>query len=304
MKERGVINFDMSEPEFLISLMDRRADWCTIICLVGEGQEINKGEAGIHEWITTLNNKFTNWKIFYPKELLDKNYNIDNDLKVSLHNKWSEEISNLHLSHSVRSFRAANLSKFFNAVISGKKDDAIQIKQSIPNYEMIITRHISSVRKWLKNKARGTERYGLVASSGAQRLKPEGIFIKEKIQPDKWFLNDKDDVRSSYYLEQVATEFDVQGLELDWVGVCWDADFRFEENNWGHYKFTGNKWQNVNDQYRKKYLENSYRVLLTRARQGVIIFIPNGDQNDKTRPKENYDKTFNFLIKCGIDSLD
>ena len=171
------------------------------------------------------------------------------------------------------------------------------------DYPIFLTREIGQVREWLRKKATGSERYGIVASSGAIRLKPEGINVKAGIDPVTWFLNYKDDIRSSYYLEDVATEFDIQGLELDWIGIIWDADFRREGNDWGLYAFKGTRWQNVNDQYRHVYLANAYRVLLTRARQGMVLFVPKGDVKDFTRPPEFYDETYDFLSSCGIEQI-
>ena len=167
-----------------------------------------------------------------------------------------------------------------------------------------MTRKLSKARLWLRDNARGNERTGLVASAGAQRLRPEGIFIKSEIDATNWFLNKKSDVRSSYYLEDVATQFHVQGLELDWVGLCWDADLRIEDQKWKTYRFIGSKWQNIHSPDKQTYLLNAYRVLLTRARQGMVIFIPEGNLNDPTRPPSYYDGTFNFLRDCGIGSLD
>ena len=153
---------------------------------------------------------------------------------------------------------------------------------------------------WLRGKARGTERFGLVASSGAQRLRPEGIHIKARIEPVNWFLNSSSDVRSSYYLEDVASEFAVQGLELDWVGVCWDGDFHHGDAEWISQDFVGTEWRSVNDESGRLYLKNAYRVILTRARQGMILFVPKGDALDRTRPSFFYDGTFEYLQACGI----
>jgi hypothetical protein len=171
------------------------------------------------------------------------------------------------------------------------------------DYPMVLTRKIVQARKWLRKKARGTERYGILASSGAVRLKPEGIHVKVEIDPVPWFLNDDRDVRSSYYLEDVATEFDIQGLELDWTAVCWEADFRRTRNSWETHVFKGTRWQEIRDRFRRTYLANAYRVLLTRARQGMVIFVPQGDETDETRPPIFYDETYQFLCSCGIPTL-
>ena len=142
-----------------------------------------------------------------------------------------------------------------------------------------------------------------MASSNALRLKPEGIYVKAKIDPAQWFLAPRDDIRSSDALEDVATEFDVQGLELDWAGVCWDANFRRINGNWSANSFVGTRWQSIRDEARQRYLANTYRVLLTRARQGMVIFVPKGDLEDQTRPPAYYDETYKFLRECGLSCL-
>ncbi|WP_233281512.1 DNA/RNA helicase domain-containing protein [Sphingomonas changnyeongensis] len=204
----------------------------------------------------------------------------------------------------MRSFRAEQLSAFVGHVVNGSADDARSILTELSGrYPIAATRDIGTARAWLQSRARGSERYGLVASSGAHRLRPEGIQVNAKIDPPTWFLNDKWDVRSSFYLEEVATQFDVQGLELDWTCVCWDADLRFSGNSWQFFAFKGTAWRNVNDRSKQLYMTNAYRVLLTRARQGMIIFIPKGDSKDPTRLPSFYNDTFAFLQRCGVPEL-
>jgi Uncharacterized conserved protein (DUF2075) len=276
-QKRGIQGFGMSEPEFLIGIMDRKEDWCTIVCLIGGGQEINTGEAGLSEWFFALQKRFQSWDVYYSHQITDKNYSWGEDLAAELVDLRSKEEESLHLAVSIRSYRAETLSAFVGAVIEGDVDSARALSGAIQTaYPMALTRDIDEARDWLRKKARGSERYGLVASSGAIRLKPEGINVKGSIDPITWFLNDKSDIRSSYYLEDVATEFDIQGLELDWIGVCWDADFRRDGNKWGLYSFKGTRWQDVNESHRRVYLANAYRVLLTRARQGMVVFVPAG----------------------------
>lgn len=301
--KKGVANFDMSEPEFLISVMDRRDDWCTIICLIGGGQEINTGEAGLVEWFDALRKRFKNWDIYHSEQLANKNYSWGQDLGSKLNELHATEKEALHLAVSIRSYRAERLSDFIGAIIDGDAIKAKNINMHLNDYPLVITRDINNAKEWLRQHARGTERLGLVASSGAIRLKPEGINVKVTIDPVNWFLNGKEDIRSSYYLEDVATEFDIQGLELDWIGMCWDANLRREKNTWGLYNFSGTKWQNVNDPFRQVYLANAYRVLLTRARQGMVIFVPKGDNKDNTRLPAFYDETYNFLRLCGIREI-
>jgi hypothetical protein len=210
----------------------------------------------------------------------------------------------LHLAVSMRSFRAEALSGFIGHVIDNEPEAAQNTYKSIrADYPIYLTRDLHKTKQWLRDRARGTERFGLVASSGAQRLRPEGIYIKAAIEPVNWFLNDKADVRSSYYLEDVASEFAVQGLELDWVGVCWDGDFHHSDGAWISQAFKGTRWQSVNDESRRLYLKNAYRVILTRARQGMALFVPKGDPSDLTRPPSFYDGTFDYLRSCGIPML-
>ena len=168
----------------------------------------------------------------------------------------------------------------------------------------MLTRNVETAKEWLREKARGSERYGMVVSSNAHRLKPHAIDIKSPMNPVNWFLEGKADVRSSYFLEDVATEFHVQGLELDWACVTWDADFRYNPEGWETFSFVGTKWNRVLTPERKQYLKNAYRVLLTRARQGMIIVVPKGDNGDATRRTEYYDQTFEYLTSAGIAALD
>jgi schlafen family protein len=303
VQRKGAAEFEMSEPEFLISLMDRKQDWCTIVCLIGGGQEINTGEAGLIEWFNALEKRFRHWDIYHSGQLKNKNYSWGENLRSKLAQFNSVVKESLHLAISIRSYRAEKLSDFVGAIIDGNAEQAKNIYSFLDAYPLAITRDLNEARAWLRQQARGTERFGLVASSGAIRLKPQGITIKSKLDPVHWFLNGKEDIRSSYFLEDVATEFDIQGLELDWTGVCWDADLRMENGSWGLYAFRGTKWQNVNDKYRRVYLANAYRVLLTRARQGMVIFVPKGDEQDFTRPPKFYNKTYQFLLSCGIKEL-
>lgn len=299
-RKRKIPGFSMSEPHFLLSVMDRHHDWCAIICLVGEGQEINTGEAGINEWLRVLVDSFNNWKVYLPPNLVDPSLTESSNYGLSS-NIIEKTISpELHLATSIRSFRAERLSDFVAALINGNSRCAADLAKQLFNYPLFITRNIDSARFWLKRKRRAGERAGLLASSNAARLKPHGIFVKSKIEAAKWFLASQDDVRSSDALEDVATEFDVQGLELDWACVCWEANFRRSSHSWEFLKFRGTRWENVGDKYRQEYIANSYRVLLTRARQGLIVFVPNGDIEDPTRPPEVYDLIYNFLKECGF----
>lgn len=304
-RKRGFTGFDMSEPAFLVSVMDRHTHWCVIVCLIGGGQEINTGEAGLAEWLSVMGTRFTNWDVHISNRLDDSDYVWDIPTREALARVPATRNEALHLGVSIRSFRAEALSEFVGHVIENRPDAARETYALIADkYPILLTRDINEARNWLRIKARGSERYGLIASSGAYRLRPEGISMKNKVEAPLWFLNDKNDVRSSFYMEEVASEFDVQGLELDWAGIGWDANFRYVNGEWRHYNFKGTKWQQVNATDSRLYLKNAYRVILTRARQGMVIFVPCGQPNDPTRPPSYYDETFLYLRECGLTALE
>lgn len=294
-------NFNQSEPEFLISCLDRHKDWAVVVCLVGGGQEINTGEAGITEWIQSLERSFKHWDIYISDRLSDSEYSAKEILeKIELRPNVIFDES-LHLSVSMRSFRAEDVSLLVKQMLDiNLKEAHITLEKVREKYPIAITRDLSRAKQWLKQQARGSERYGIVVSSQAERLKPHAIFVKSPMDPVHWFLDGKDDVRSSYYLEDVATEFHVQGLELDWVCVTWDADFRYTVNGWDSWSFVGSRWNHIGKAERKAYLKNAYRVLLTRARQGMVIVVPVGDPEDHTRQPEFYDHTFEYLKEIGF----
>ncbi len=303
--KKRISEFNQSEPDFLISIMDRHTDWAVIVCLVGGGQEIHDGEGGLLEWFRALENHFPKWKIYSSNEIQTNEYLQGISLRdLALADRLSIE-KDLHLSISVRSFRSESLSGFVQALLSNQTQEAKGFLHSLnKKYPIVITRNLEYAKAWLRQKARGSERFGLLASSGALRLKPLGIYVDSSIDVEKWFLNDKCDVRSSFYLEGIATEFDIQGLELDWTGVIWDADLRYVDGQWQFRNFKGTKWQSVNDEMKKRYLINTYRVLLTRARQGLVIVIPHGNSTDPTRTPEYYDGVYGFLKEIGLRDIE
>ena len=303
-QKKGHHDFDFSEPEFLISCLDRHHDWAVIVCLVGGGQEINTGEAGISEWLDAIKNRFSHWNVYISPNLTDTEYAAVNSIKALEGITTVNLNPNLHLAVSLRSFRAENLSLFVKNLLDLNFERATETLNNISeNYPIVLTRDLLKAKQWLKEKARGSERYGLIVSSQAQRLKPYAIDVKSPINPVHWFLNGKDDVRSSFYLEDVATEFHIQGLELDWACVTWDGDLRYSDEGWETFSFKGNKWQHIHKEERKKYLINAYRVLLTRARQGMVIVVPKGNSEDHTRKAEYYDTVYSYLKKIGIKIL-
>ena len=304
LTKKGVAEFQYSEPEFLISTMDRHQDWAVIVCLVGGGQEINTGEAGLPEWFDSLRRAFPDWDVYITPQLNDAEYRREREWDDMIADLHVFEHEKLHLATSVRSFRTPDMAAFVKAVLDVDNAAAKDLYERIKDkYPVKLTRNLEAAKRWVCEQCQGTTRYGMLASSGALRLKPEGIFVKNKVSVANWFLNDKDDVRSSYYLEDVVSEFDIQGLELDYSIVAWDADFRFDGTEWTYFNFVGNRWQNVASEERRLYLRNAYRVLLTRARQGMIIFVPYGSDSDRTRKCGWYDATFNYLRNIGVETI-
>ena len=301
---KKISDFPMSEAEFLIWSLDLRKDWAVIVCLVGGGQEINTGEAGITEWIRAVNETFPDWKVYLSKHLTDKEYAEGNVSSLIADNPNVRQVEQLHLAVSMRSFRAESLSNFVHHLLDKNISKARKLYLEIKNkYPIVLTRDIQKAKLWLEAHARGSERYGIVVSSQAYRLKPLAIDVR--LQPDVecWFLADKTDVRSSLFLEDAATEFDIQGLEVDWTCLVWDGDFRAIPSGWKNCSFRGNKWQNINKRESQLYQLNAYRVLMTRARQGMIICVPEGNPKDHTRLPEFYDGTYQYLKSIGLDEI-
>lgn len=326
MRERKkTAGFGMSEPEFLISYMDRHPDWAFIVCLVGGGQEINSGEAGIGTWIEAVTQHFPHWEMVISDKLTDSEYAAAQLHSAAPTSETPERApqqpalhfdSSLHLSVSMRSFRAENVSSFVKALLDLNLEAAREHFQKLEeNYPVCITRDLHRAKEWLRMKARATERCGLLASSKAMRLRPHAIYVSTNnniVNPVHYFLNEPDDIRSSNFLEDAATEFQVQGLELDWVCVSWDADLRVNRHKstasenqwaWSYHDFRGSQWQNIKQDDRRRYTLNAYRVLLTRARQGMVIFVPPGDRNDVTRPPHYYDETHALLQGLGVREI-
>jgi hypothetical protein len=302
-RKKNVANFTDSEPQFLIRYVDRHKDWAVILCLVGGGQEINRGESGIGAWLEAVKTTFPHWEMHVSSRLTDSEYAAVETVKSAAISGGVRFEDNLHLSVSMRSFRAEHVSSFVKALLDCEREDARRMLAKLRRYPIVLTRDLSRAKEWVRSQARGNERYGLVASSKAQRLKPHAIDVRVNTDPVHWFLGEKEDTRSSYYLEDAATEFQVQGLELDWAVVTWDGDLRSTPAGWSYHNFRGTKWQNVNKADKRTYLKNAYRVLLTRSRQGMVIFVPSGASTDPTRAAGYYDPTFEYLVGLGLPVL-
>ena len=307
-RKRGMPGFTQTEPELLIGAMDRHEDWAVVVCLVGGGQEINTGEAGIRAWLDAVRGTYTGWNVHISPILSDSEFSahdaIDGLRQSSQTASRASFDSSLHLATSMRSFRAESVSQFVKAVLDGETAVGNGLLRAFERqYPIVLTRSIRSARNWVRKQRRGSERAGLLASSSAQRLKPHAVDIRVNINPVHWFLGPAKDTRSSQYLEDAATEFQVQGLELDWTVVAWDADLRRQDGDWTYHNFRGAKWTTVNKAERRQYLKNAYRVLLTRARQGMVIFVPPGRRRDRTRSPAFYDGVFAYLQKMGLPEI-
>ena len=306
-EKKGIKDFPYSEPEYLISCMDRQPDWGVVVCLVGNGQSINKGEAGLKEWIESIYRSYKDWDV-YISEYLMRSGDVTKE-QMDLVRSQIKSREELHLKMSMRSFRSEKVSIFVNQLLALQKEDAASTLRELDNYPIVMTRSLETAKQWLRDHNRGSERMGLLASSKAERLK--AISINVRYQPDfiHWFLEDDRDIRSSNALEDTLTEFKVQGLEIDWACVAWDADLRLSQDgkSWQHFQLrSGTKWQNINKPINREYQINAYRVLLTRARQGMIIVVPNGDYGvppDETRKPEWYDGIYNYLKEIGIKEI-
>ena len=313
-----VDNFPMSEAAFLIWSLDQREDWATIVCLVGGGQEINTGEAGISEWIKALNEQFAHWKVYISPHLTDPEYAEGkvNELLAANNNVTYAE--SLHLGVSLRSFRAEKLSAFVHALLEIDESASAIYDDIRDKYPIVLTRDMDKARAWLHDKVRGSERTGVLITKESARYKPMAVHVLASGDSDAvhWFLEDKTDVRASNYLEDAATEIQVQGLELDYTCVLWDADMRYEDGHWKFYKFSQTDWREVkpvseSKQEQIKYMLNAYRVLLTRARSGMVICVPEGNNHksvngfweDSTRLPEYYDGTYEYLKSLGLEEI-
>ena len=314
-----VPNFPMSEAAFLIWSLDQREDWATIVCLVGGGQEINTGEAGITEWIHALNENFKHWKVYISPQLTEPEYaegKVNELLKANRNVIYSEK---LHLGVSLRSFRAEKLSAMVHSLLALDKNTPSIYAEIKEKYPIVLTRDMEKARRWLKDRVRGSERTGVLITKESARFKPLGVHVLPSDEENAvhWFLEDKKDTRSSNYLEDAATEIQVQGLELDYTCLLWDADMRYQNGEWHYYRFNRKtEWNEIiadsdSKQELIKYMLNAYRVLLTRARMGMIICVPKGNAHkrangyweDSTRLPEYYDGTYAYLKSLGFEEI-
>jgi hypothetical protein len=311
----------VSESEMMLEVMDRHLDWSVIVALVGGGQEINRGEAGLSEWGQALL-RFPHWRVLASPYVLSENsraeFRLFGETPSGIRVQPSER---LHLRISTRSIRAQKISDWVDAVLSGRVSEAVEIAGALPA-RPAITRSLSAARLWLTRNRRGTTRSGLTASAYAARLRADGLEpdfeFHRGFEWEHWFLDLADcqsdscdhkycnDVRASSKLEVVATQFEIQGLELDWVGVCWGEDLLWEGERWECRRFNNKKWRVVPSRSARKrsYQLNAYRVLLTRARHNMVLYIPQPTQDDTSRLPLELDRTADFLHSCGAQAFE
>ncbi len=307
-QKKNIAGITQSEPAVLLSAMDRHTDWASVLCLVGGGQEINTGEAGIAAWIDAARTAFPHWDVHLSPNLHETEYCASDSIRELQASRTAQSQvlldPSLHLAASMRSFRTESLSQFVRALLDGDLAEAKSLHERFGLvFPIRLTRSMKTARQWVKRHRRGSERAGLLASSFGYRLKPHAVDVRVPIDPVKWFLAPSSDTRSSQYLEDAATQFKVQGLELDWTIVAWDADFRRSEAAWTYHKFRGARWTSVSKDEVRRYVKNAYRVLLTRARQGMVIFVPNGRRKDRTRSPEYYQGIYDYLKAAGIQEV-
>jgi hypothetical protein len=313
-KSEKTERYTTSEPELIMDIMNRHNEWSVIIGLVGSGQEIHNGEAGLREWGDSIKAKHKDWVIFSSPLVLGGNTNGLNGNQTLFSSTRSIpnylEIHNdpaLHLETSIRSYKASKLSDWVNAVLDSNPQAAKEVMTQLSDYPIVITRDLEKAKRWVKENCRGTRNSGLVCSSGAKRLRPLGIETELERDTNRipyWYLLEKDDIRSSSFLELSATEFEIQGLERDWILLAWDQDLILSKKGLLFRDFSGSKWKDIQNATKKEYLRNAYRVLLTRARQGFVIFVPQGDVEDITRNPQEYDNIYSYLKEAGATELE
>lgn len=309
---------DASEPTLLLEIMAKHKDWAVIVALVGGGQEINKGEGGLAEWgrafeiIDDENADTGRWHIHAASHAIDGSSVtagttlFDNDIPKTIDLVRDER---LHLPVSIRSHRCELANAWIDAVLLGKKARAATIANEIDHFPIYLTRSLETMREWLSLTTRGNRRCGLVASSGARRLRGYGLGSTLSTQDldgiKHWFLKPREDVRSSYALETSATEYACQGLELDRVGLCWDGDMTWSSkvSKWDYRRFSGTNWQRPTKPEAIENIKNTYRVLMSRAREALVIWVPPGEETDRTRPEKWMNETAEYFSDCGIRSL-
>jgi hypothetical protein len=302
-----------SEPALLLEIMSRHTDWCACVCLVGGGQEINTGEEGISGWGDALRNLVgaqSRWAVYGPEDVFHGGASTGGlalgELPAAI---TSAPDQDLRLSVPLRSYRSPAMSEWVKAVLDANLPAAKAQAQLLTAYPIVLTRCLNRARTWLRERGRGERRYGLLASSGARRLRADGLgeILQATHGPAiaQWYLNGRDDIRSSFALEVPANEYACQGLEIDFSCVCWGGDLLFAPQTgcWLCRRLSGNAWHNVGSVEDRRYVRNTYRVLLTRAREGLVIWVPRGDESDRTRSPEELDATADFLVAAGARIL-
>jgi hypothetical protein len=308
LKKRG----DKSEATLMLDVMARCPEWSVIVALVGFGQEIHQGEAGLQEWGRAISLASPSWSVLASPLVLDVS---DEEESSRLFPagvplvQGIERNADLHLTVSIRSHRAQMVSQWVKFVLDGRSEAARELLIGASEFPVALTRDLAVAREWLRAHSDGARQSGccgLLASSGALRLRAYGIEVSSGFRRgypfEEWFLRASDDTRSSSSLEVAATEFECQGLEVDWAGVCWGDDMAFDRDakQWDPRRFVGTRWTASATPASRRYILNKYRVLLTRARRGFVIWVPPGAAGDPTRKPRRLDATADFFIQCGV----
>ena len=310
-RKRGI---NLSEASLLLEVMERLPDWAVIVALVGGGQEIFRGEAGLGEWGRALQDRPVPWQVVASSQVLTGGESVAGqrlfDGAIPANVSFAEEPL-AHLNVVVRNHRAQQWTEWVNEFLSHRFDSARTYFPATEEFPCYVTRDLATARAWLRMHQHldPEDRTGLVATSKDFRLRAEGIERATQFLSnypfDKWFLETHSDPRSSYFLEVAASEFECQGLELDWVGLCWGLDLTPSKDGdaWDYRKFRGARWQNVRQEADRAFTLNRYRVLLTRARRGLAIWIPKGDPDDLTRDPARFDRVYEALRRAGVPEL-
>ncbi len=295
----------MSEPAHTLEIMGRHEGWAVVVALIGNGQEINTGEAGLAEWGRVVAGSAGAWRAVAARRALRAEDPVQRLAEAEA--DWLDLDEDLDLTVPVRSVRESAGAAWVDAVLRGAVAEARDIAEGCA-LPFLLARDLDAMRAALRRLARGRRRAGLVAAAGAKRLRAEGLGVQVEEVAD-WFLRRWPDVRASDALETFATEYDCQGLELDVVGLGWGGDLLWQAGAWTPRHFSGHRWQAVHKAEERRHIVNTYRVLLTRARYETVIWVPRGSDradpfHDATRDAAEMEAIAAFLLACGARQIE
>lgn len=302
-----------SEPSLFLEILDRLS-WSCLVCLVGPGQEINRGEGGLPLWASAIAEAVrngANWEVIAAPPAIDGGEMVAGDGLGSVVDFMAVPLrrdSSLHLANAIRSYRNPMHGLWVAALLESDLEKARGLATRMSAPPAFLTRNLGAARSWLRDRRKGGRSVGLLCSSGAVRLVGEGIPPaprSNELGPiGHWFLKPYSDFRSGGALETPMSEFGCQGLEVDYAGVCWGGDLVWQGAIWLPRMMRAPRWQIVREVEKRRFRLNGYRVLLTRARAGTVIFVPRGNEDDDTRSPADYERTAGALIDAGCHVLD